>query len=29
MPVPDFIGKENIRYFKAAFEYNNKFYIVD
>ena len=28
IPVPDFIGKENIRYFKAAFEYNNKFILL-
>lgn len=27
-PVPDFIGKENIKYFKAAFKYNNKFILL-
>ena len=27
-PVPDFIGKENIKYFTAAFEYNNKFILL-
>ncbi len=28
MPVPDFIGKENLRFFKAAVEYDNKFILL-
>jgi len=24
VPVPDFIGKENMKYFKAAFKFNNR-----
>lgn len=27
-PVPDFIGKESLRFFKAATEYNNKFILL-
>ena len=28
VPVPAFIGKENLRFFKAAIEYNNKFILL-
>lgn len=28
MPVPSFIGKENLRFFKAAIEYNNRFILL-
>ena len=28
MPVPAFIGKENLRFFKAAIEYNNRFILL-
>ncbi len=28
IPVPDFIGKENMRFFKSAFQHNNKFILL-